>query len=219
MKPAFPFLCLVLGLAACGNDENLPAPQAATETVTQIDGGGRDSEYWGIEPGEPVPIRWEELMPEGAIEELFRQQDEFYADLDRRLAANATRLSDAASAQQIEEGSDLDAMPQLGTFDGVEELDGELIRIPGYVVPFDFESDDTYTEFLFVPSLGACIHTPPPPPNQVIYVRSDSEMRVPDIWVPYWLEGELTIERNENDLGDAAYALNLSDIEPFPIPQ
>jgi hypothetical protein len=55
----------------------------------------------------------------------------------------------------------------------VEELDGRRIRMPGYVLPLEF-SGKNITEFLLVPFVGACVHVPPPPPNQIVYVRMKS---------------------------------------------
>lgn len=194
------------------------APDSEGARKARPSKGKREIAYWGIEPGEPLPLMWEDLMPEGAAEELFRQQEEFYAMLMERYAANASTLADADTFEAIEEGSELDYMPQLGTFDVVEDLDGQLIRIPGYVVPFDFDMRRRQSEFLFVPYMGACIHTPPPPPNQIIFVRADPAVRIRDIWVPYWLEGELRTEENRNGLGDAAYTLILDELDPYPIP-
>ena len=69
-------------------------------------------------------------------------------------------------------------MPQLGSYDVVDELDKQHVRIPGYVVPLEFEPGRRHKEFLFVPYTGACIHYPPPPPNQIIYVRADPGVKV-----------------------------------------
>ncbi|MFP3457944.1 DUF3299 domain-containing protein, partial [Psychrobacter sp. SIMBA_152] len=52
----------------------------------------------------------------------------------------------------------------------VEALDGKKVRIPGYVVQLEGDADNV-TEFLLVPYFGACIHVPPPPPNQIIHVE------------------------------------------------
>ena len=54
----------------------------------------------------------------------------------------------------------------------VAELNGKRVRIGGYVVPLDFEAT-TIKEFLLVPFVGACIHVPPPPANQIVYVKAD----------------------------------------------
>ena len=202
------------------SDTGPPAPDMAdaAESSTDDDDDEDEIAYWGIEPGEPLPLMWEDLMPEGAEEELLRQQEEFYAMIRKRYAANSSTLADATPFDAIEEGSELDYMPQLGTFDVVDELDGQLVRIPGYVVPFDFDMSRRQSEFLFVPYMGACIHTPPPPPNQIVFVRADPAVRIDDIWVPYWLEGELSTDENRNELGDAAYSLSLDTLEPYPVP-
>lgn len=240
-------LVLAVALTACGNNAEPPVtpetdqavpppipadaetvdferPSMAEQAAAEIDEKLQDSEprevtYWGVKEGEALTLLWDDLLPEGSEDALAREYEEFYAMLEKRYAANTTSLVDAADPYaKIEEGSEFDFMPQLGTFDTVEELDGELVRIPGYVVPFDFDSDQSWQEFLFVPYMGACIHTPPPPPNQIIFVRADPAVKVKDIWAPYWLEGTLTTEKNLNDLGDTAYSMSISSIEPYPIP-
>src|SRR4029453_11969102 len=52
----------------------------------------------------------------------------------------------------------------------VESLGGKRVHIGGYVVPLSFEATRV-TDFLLVPFVGACIHVPPPPANQIIYVK------------------------------------------------
>ena len=173
--------------------------------------------YWGVKDGEPLTIMWEDLMPEGSEEALIQQYEQFYDMLEKRYAANSTSLADAAPFSEIEEGSEFDYMPQLGTFETVTELNETLVRIPGYVVPFEFERNMRHREFLFVPYMGACIHTPPPPPNQIIFVRADPAIQVKDIWAPYWIEGTLLTEKTENELGDTAYALRLDQVEPYEV--
>lgn len=191
-----------------------------SEGAASMDASSAASEpvYWGLKDGDPLPIMWEDLMPEGSEEALMREYEEFYAMLEKRYAANTTSLVDADPYARIEEGSEFDFMPQLGNFETVEALDGVLIRMPGYVVPFDFKTDSTHREFLFVPYMGACIHTPPPPPNQIIFVRADPAIKVDDIWAPYWIEGTLQTEKTENDLGNTAYSLSMTLIEDYDGP-
>ncbi|MEL6665548.1 MAG: DUF3299 domain-containing protein [Pseudomonadota bacterium] len=217
--------------SAAKTDVPPPIPQGA-ETVafervaeTVADAKTADSQtaseptqYWGVKDGDPLPIMWEDLMPEGSEEALMKEYEEFYAMLEKRYAANTTSLVDADPYAKIEEGSELDFMPQLGGFETVEDLDGVLIRMPGYIVPFDFSTDSKHREFLFVPYMGACIHTPPPPPNQIIFVRADPAIKIADIWAPYWIEGTLMTEKTENELGNTAYALSMSKIEDYAAP-
>jgi len=84
------------------------------------------------------------------------------------------------------------------------EMEGQVIRIPGFTVGVD-SVPGVYNEmksFLLVPYQGACIHVPPPPPNQTIYVEMDEPVKT-DPYMPVYLEGTLHIEKSENDM--AAY--------------
>lgn len=161
-------------------------------------------------------IVWEDLMPEGEDEVLENLYMEFYEDFDRKMMQNSTSLSDAADVpSMIVEGSADDTMEQIGTFNVVADLNGKRIRVPGYVVPFDFSADAEHTEFLLVPYFGACLHTPPPPPNQIIFVKSNPAVKIENIEDPVWLEGTLTTGEFKSDLGDSAYELDLSKLEPY----
>ncbi len=96
----------------------------------------------------------------------------------------------------------------------VERLNGERIRIPGFVVPL--EGDGEYIhEFLLVPYFGACIHVPPPPANQLIHVMPDRE--IPARWnmVPVWVSGVLTVARLDSELGSAGYQLRGIKVEEY----
>src|SRR6187549_1707175 len=59
----------------------------------------------------------------------------------------------------------------------LKALDGKSVRIPGYMVPLEDDSE-IVSEFLLVPYVGACIHTPPPPPNQIVQVKMNSKKKV-----------------------------------------
>jgi len=161
-------------------------------------------------------IVWEDLMPEGEDEVLEKLYMDFYEDFDRRMMQNSTSLSDAADVpSMIVEGSADDTMEQIGTYNVVTDLNGERVRVPGYVVPFDFNADAEHTEFLLVPYFGACLHTPPPPPNQIIFVTSSAAVKIENIEEPVWLEGTLTTGQFQSDLGNSAYELELSKLEPY----
>ena len=195
-------------------DRPSPSPYVDETASAAPASSTAENGYWGVAEGEPLPIIWEDLMPAGSGEALEREYAEFYKALEARYASQSPE--DAMAL--IEEGSDLDYMPQLGGFDTVPDLDGMLVRIPGYVVPFDFDLDNKQASFLLAPYMGACIHTPPPPPNQIIHVEADPAVKIDDIWVAYWLEGTLTAETKKTDLASAAYTLKLTSIEPYGLP-
>ena len=89
------------------------------------------------------------------------------------------------------------------------EVLGEPVRIPGYVVPLEDYARDV-SEFLLVPSYGACIHTPPPPPNQMVYVVMEPGRTVEVLWWgldPIWIEGVLEISNEDSPYGSVAFSL------------
>jgi hypothetical protein len=94
----------------------------------------------------------------------------------------------------------------------VPALDGRSIRLGGYPVPLETDAQGRSTEFFLVPYPGACIHVPPPPPNQIMLVRYPQGLLLEDIYAPLWVSGRLRVEPVSNDLADAAYALDASEV-------
>ena len=104
---------------------------------------------------------------------------------------------------------------QTGSYKVVEELDGKLIRMPGFMLPLEYAKGGMVSEFLLVPYFGACIHVPPPPPNQIVYVISQKPIKAKGLWDPVWVTGKMSTKTNINDLGDAAYTLELTELEKY----
>jgi len=150
-------------------------------------------------------------MPEGEHELLQQMYWDYMAEIERQMQQQNSIIG----LSGIEEGSAMDQMVQIGTFNTVDELDGEMIRLPGFVVPFDFSAEGEYSDFLLVPYFGACIHSPPPPPNQIVYVHTDEPVTIESTFNPVWVEGVLSTQRNMNGLGDAAYSLKLDAVETY----
>ena len=90
----------------------------------------------------------------------------------------------------------------------VAALDGRKIRLGGYPVPLETDARGRATLFFLVPYPGACIHVPPPPPNQLVLVRYPKGIALTDLYAPLWVNGTLQVEAVSNALADAAYALN-----------
>nr|WP_261817403.1 DUF3299 domain-containing protein [Vibrio gallicus] len=94
------------------------------------------------------------------------------------------------------------------------ELDGSEIKIPGFVIPLEGDAN-TVTEFLLVPYFGACIHVPPPPPNQIVYVKFPSGAPIQKLWDVVYVVGELKVQTVEHELAETGYLLNGVKIEPY----
>lgn len=94
----------------------------------------------------------------------------------------------------------------------VSEYDGKTLRIGGYPVPLETDDQGRYTSFFLVPYAGACIHVPPPPPNQIILVDYPTGIAIDDIYQAFWVQGTLRVEQTSNQLADASYQLHASRV-------
>ncbi|WP_373386915.1 DUF3299 domain-containing protein [Pseudomonas alcaligenes] len=94
----------------------------------------------------------------------------------------------------------------------VARLDGKQVRLGGYPVPLESDAEGKSTLLFLVPYPGACIHVPPPPPNQIVLVRYPEGIVLDDIYAPLWVSGTLHIEPVENELAEAVYALDASSV-------
>lgn len=149
----------------------------------------------------PVDLDWLELMP---AED--RQALEDMPEIEHD-TPEADGFSDKGGLKQ---GAGLpDVMYSAKT---VPALAGKQIRLGGYPVPLETDAKGRAIEFFLVPYPGACIHVPPPPPNQIVMVRYPAGILLDDIYAPLWVDGTLAIEPVSNELADAAYAIAASSV-------
>jgi len=93
-------------------------------------------------------------------------------------------------------------------------LQGQSILLRGFVVPLEREqATHALREFLLVPYFGACIHTPPPPANQIIHVRAEQGAADIKAMTPVTVYGRLTVEASATQAGNAAYQLQADKVE------
>ena len=136
-------------------------------------------------------------------------------------------------SQRVEEnGIDIDALEaeldrlqaELDRRDLImnKDLEGQIVRIPGYALPLEMGAGGV-KEFLLVPYVGACIHTPPPPPNQMVFAELREEYEVTSLYDPVWITGQIRVEQASRALtyvdgtNDVAtgYTLSVVAIEPY----
>ena len=99
------------------------------------------------------------------------------------------------------------AAPQEGSSRVNKELDGQTMKLPGFVVPLAIDAKSRVSEFLFVPYFGACLHTPPPPPNQIVHVRMAQPVLLEIMYEPVWIIGKLSTQGVNSELAHAAYSI------------
>jgi len=160
-------------------------------------------------PREYASLEWMDLLPGSDFEAL---------------------MNPPAWLDDIEEGSEADEVdPSLFQDDPVSrrylealtstavvaEHDQQAVRLPGFVVPLEFDDRQRVTEFFLVPWFGACLHLPPPPPNQMLHVRFPQGLALARLEDAFWVEGTLTTTIVDREIGTSAYALQADQVRPY----
>jgi len=201
----------------------------------------------GVTAAEPREINWDDLIPaEAEFDDAFTRLDEdtlyeltLVAGVRDRIEAGRevdekTLVNYQKRVKDLEDdGVDVDGLIAMRekvteeriakTYLANKELDGKPVRIPGYLLPLEFEGDKV-SEFLLVPYVGACIHTPPPPPNQIVHVKSEEAYSTDGgLYMPVWVNGLMKTEQVQSNLNfidgssdiPSAYALEAISVEPY----
>jgi hypothetical protein len=192
---------------------------------------------------EPRQLMWADLVPKSAVMDnpflkLSKEQLAWVSDVaavrdrkdrgDKTLSATERESEQALSRKLGEAGIDVDGL--LATRMKIIErgravnplLNGQNVRLPGYLLPLEF-SGKQVSEFLLVPWVGACIHTPPPPPNQIVHVKPEKPVEMNGMFAPVWVTGQMTTGAIKKSLSlvdgsadiDIGYALRASVVEPY----
>lgn len=156
----------------------------------------------------PVQLSWADLVP--ANMPVARPDRTFFAgatrpDSNGQPAPPPLREGKFMSVKRRQPGDD--QPPPI-----VTKFNGKQVQIGGYIVPLDFEAT-TIKEFLLVPFVGACIHVPPPPANQIIYVKAQKGIEVNGSFEPVNVTGTLKAETAFTGLADAGYSLAASGVQ------
>ena len=196
---------------------------------------------------EPREITWDDLVPaEAEFDDAFTKLDEDTVYELSMVARVRDQLEDGQKvdektlanyheqAKKLEqEGVDVDGLIAMReqiieeriakTYLPNKELDGKPVKIPGYLLPLEFEGDRV-SEFLLVPYVGACIHTPPPPPNQIVHVKTDDAYTTNgSMYTPVWVNGLMKTEQTQANLDfidgaseiPSVYAIQAISVEPY----
>ena len=170
-------------------------------------------------------IEWPDLVPKGEpiVDPLAKLNQDQRFDLEmilwarslsaaeRELEPNRPGVEDAQKYEQNFAKAGIDINQLLNDYKAFEEkikarqklvnhdLAGKDVRIAGYLLPLEF-SETGEKDFLLVPYVGACVHVPPPPPNQIVFVRLAEKFLVKDLFTPVWIEGPLKTKQSSKAL-------------------
>ena len=141
--------------------------------------------------GTPREIMWEDLIPPGVpYSEIIGEGelDEVNDTWNPIYDANGTKLNEA--------------------------LNGAYIKMPGFIIPFDV-SPEGVKDFMLVPYVGACIHTPPPPANQLVMVSARKPWPGDQLWDAVWVTGTMRTQLQSTNLGQTGYSIAADEMEVY----
>ena len=140
-----------------------------------------------------VDLKWSDLIPEGS---------------------GVTMETLRGLSGVIEHGQISTPFEQPEAAAVTNAYDGKVVRLPGYIVPLDY-SGTGVTSFILVPYVGACIHVPPPPANQLVFVTTDRPYEDPDLFEAVTVTGMFGTAATDTQLAEIGYALSADRIEPY----
>lgn len=139
---------------------------------------------------EVIDLEWEDLLPEGEV------------TIPRMLRSLIEHDGPDMSRQQP---------PSSGVR---SDWNGQIVRLPGFIVPIDMEGT-AVTAFILVPFVGACIHVPPPPANQLVFVTTEKPYESKGLYEAVNVTGMFGVSAISTHLAQIGYALSAEKIEPF----
>jgi hypothetical protein len=150
-------------------------------------------------------LEWSDLIPQGY------NPDEVYEQYQKKYNVDELSDDDPLVKEMMQKLTELENSAPLN-----EALNGKIVKLPGFVVPLETDGQKS-SEFLLVPYYGACIHVPPPPANQIVYVTTEDKKgaSIRKMFDTVWVTGVIKATKSSTDLGDAGYTILASKVEPY----
>jgi len=158
--------------------------------------------------GKYPEIEWAELIPKDDLEALLNPP----SAIDSIADGSAGDSLDALEGMMAEEEAASRYYAALKSAKVVESFNGKNVKLPGFIVPLQADEENRVTEFFIVPYFGACLHLPPPPPNQIVYAKVEKGFNLNSMHDAYWFEGKVTVADTKRDLGHSAYSLDVESV-------
>jgi hypothetical protein len=183
------------------NVPNAPNAPSASNPPTASGSAGAGRTAQSAAPGTAAPrtIGWEVLVPADwdPMKDLKGLNLSILSDADPRATAALAKLREAWDNAPINPA-----------------VVGQTVRLPGYLVPLE-ETKDGLKEFLLVPYFGACIHSPPPPANQIVHVLPKAPAKGLRSMDTVWVTGVLTGTRTDSYMGMSGYRIEAIQVTPY----
>lgn len=153
---------------------------------------------------EVTELVWEDLIPDD-----FVQPENPLSTMSQEAV---DKLMDGSDESEVELAKLKEAFYYAPV---VDELDGKRVKLPAYITPLEYNSDQMMNEFLLVPYVGACMHTPPPPANQVVHAKAIEAIEQRSMYEPVWAIGVIRAKTVQSDLAESGYQLDVEEVLPY----
>ena len=141
----------------------------------------------------PVDLEWDDLIPDDILKQ----------------------FDDLASGMGVREHGDMSPYEDPVLLNTVtDEYNGKTVRLPGFIVPIEYTGVGV-TSLLLVPYVGACIHVPPPPPNQLVYVTTDKPYEFNGLFEAVWVTGTMSTTPATTEIAEAGYTISEGKLEAY----
>lgn len=158
------------------------------------------------------PLSWDALLPDA--EKALLGQTQSTQNPQQNLPLHEQVF------QSIRRTFDDEYQQALISVNTVDTFNGKYVELSGFIVPVEANAQREITAFFIVPYFGACIHYPPPPPNQIVFVslnntHEQAGIRGIDIQQAYTFSGEFSTGLYEDPQGTSAYFLDVVEIKLY----
>ena len=195
------YLIVSFFLSACDK------PDVETATKTEPQEASSIKKHQPTQKVEYKEIEWEDLVPEGYRPDDVLEEYQTKYNLDELEDSDPLVIEVQAKLKELMASAPVD-----------ESFEGKSVKLPGYLLPLDTDGQTT-SEFLLVPYFGACIHVPPPPANQTIYVKSTKPVKTEGLYDPIWVSGTINVEHKVSEYADAGYSMTAHIVEEYEVPE
>ncbi len=163
-----------------------------------------DDDESQVSQGPLTEILWDDLIPDD-----FVQPENPFLTMSQEAIDKLMDGSPESKAELAKLDEEFNYSPV------VSELDGLRIKIPAYITPLEYNDQSMIKEFLLVPYVGACIHVPPPPANQIVHAQAREAIKFMGMYEPVWAVGTIRTETVKSDLAESGYRLEVEEVTPY----
>lgn len=153
-------------------------------------------------------LEWDDLIPEDFVPPENPYMTMTQEEIDKLLDG-----SEESNAKMARLEKEFNYAPTVPTLNGIR------VRIPAYVTPLEYDGQSEAKEFLLVPYVGACMHTPPPPANQIVHALSKKTMKIPAMRDAVWATGIIRTDKVKSILAESGYSMEIEKLTPYIPPQ